>query len=538
MTDNSMKSRPNQNVEWWAVFAQGIVSFGALAALLIAVVVTGWLAYSQMRIEIPSKYVAILTHKEGLDLPGDQELAADPSYKGVQIAPLREGRFFYNPLYWDWEIIPQIEVPQGKVGVVIRLFGDDLPLDQLLAVKPNEKGIVPGALRPGRYADYSNPYAYKVELFDAVTVPAGFQGVVTLVSGSPPKKPNQLLVEPGERGTQREPLNPGAYYVNPYETRISLVDCRTKRLDLASEQDMGFPSRDGFWIRLDGSIQFHLIPEQAPRAFVTYNDESNGDEIYEEIIQKIILPNARSFCRLSGSSYSGRQFIEGKAREEFQKTFETKLVHECAPKGVMIDSVLIAKVFPPEPIAQPVRGREIAKQKQSQYKQEIEQQKAEARLVTEKMKIQQRKRLIDASREVISMRTKAEQEQKVAVTKAEQEAAVALTRLSAAKDQAAAVLSKGKADAQVIRLQNEAEVSGLKAAVAAFDNNGYLFAQHVLMQKLAPAYQKMMVNTASSPLMKLFDRFQQPAPARPTPTSPASAPKTVAGPTDAKGGQR
>lgn len=505
-----------------------------LILIVVAALIGGVIFYQSMRIEVPSRHVAILTRRDGKDLTADMELAPDASYKGVQIEPLREGRFFYNPVNWDWSIEKQVEVPEGKVGVVVRLFGDDLPLDRILASEQNQKGIVPGALRPGRYPDFSNPFAYKVEFFSAVTVPAGFKGVQTLVTGAPSKKANQLLVEPGERGTQKAPLDPGTYYVNPYETRISLVDCRTKRLDLASEQDMGFPSRDGFWIRLDGSIQFHVIPERAPYVYVVYNEVNQGDDVFEEIVQKIIVPNARSFCRLSGSSYTGRQFIEGKAREQFQKSFESKLVAECEPKGIKIESVLITKIFPPEPIAAPVRGREIAKQKQAQYKQEIEQQKAEARLVSEKMKIAQRKKLIDAEREVITLKTKAMEEQKVAVTKAEQEAAVAAIRLDATKDQAAAIRFKGKADAQVIRLRNEAEVSGLRASVAAFDNSGALYAQNVLLTKLAPSFRRMMVNTASSPLMKMFERFGQSAPPRPT---PPTAPKTVAGPATVQGAQ-
>ncbi len=71
-----------------------------------------------------------------------------------------------------------------------------------------------------------------IQLHDPVTVPPGFQGVVTLLAGEPPKDPNVVLVEPGERGVQKAALPPGTYFLNPYAYRVSLVDCRSKRFDL------------------------------------------------------------------------------------------------------------------------------------------------------------------------------------------------------------------------------------------------------------------------------------------------------------------
>ncbi|MGL5095423.1 MAG: SPFH domain-containing protein, partial [Planctomycetia bacterium] len=352
----------------------------------------------------------------------------------MQLEVVKEGRAFYNPLDWDWEIHEQREVRDGKLGVLIRLFGDDLPHQDLLAALPTQKGIVPGALTPGRYPEFSNPYAYTVEEHDVVTVPAGYKGVLTLVTGQPAKTANGILVEDGERGVQKKALDPGTYYFNPYEKRVNLVDCRTKLLALQEEGDMGFPSRDGFWVRLDGTIQFHVNPEKAAEVYVLYNDDANGPTIDAEVAHAIIMPNARSFCRLAGSRYTGRQFIEGSAREEFQREFQEKMVKECEPKGIIVDSALITRIVPPEPIADPVRNREIAKQEQAQYKQEMAQQASEAKLVIEKMRITQKKRLIDAEREVIEMKTLAKQEQQVAVTKAEQQFAVAEKLLQAATD--------------------------------------------------------------------------------------------------------
>lgn len=83
------------------------------------------------------------------------------------------------------------------------------------------------------------------------------------------------------------------YYINPYMTRISKLDCRSQRFNLAEKKDMGFPSKDGFWVTIDGRIEFKVNPEKAAEVFVIYNEDLNGDAIDEELIRKVILPNAQ-----------------------------------------------------------------------------------------------------------------------------------------------------------------------------------------------------------------------------------------------------
>ena len=84
-----------------------------------------------------------------------------------------------------------------------------------------------------------------------VTIPAGYKGVVTNPSGPMPVDPNQLLVEDGFRSVQKSTLDEGTYYMNPYTYRIELIDCRSQRFNLSEGFDMGFPSKDGFWVSLD-----------------------------------------------------------------------------------------------------------------------------------------------------------------------------------------------------------------------------------------------------------------------------------------------
>lgn len=473
-----------------------------------------WTVYTSFRIDVGSGEIAVLTRKIGIDLANKDEVASTEEHKGIQRKVLTEGRYFYNPYVWSWNVVKQVEIPSGKMGVKVSLTGDDLGYGEFLARIGSDgdattKGIVPGVLNPGRYP--INPYLYSVEPREPITVPAGFKGVVTNLAAPLAADPNKLLVEPGERGVQEKTLEPGTHYLNPYEFKIDLVDCRSQRFNLGQEGDMGFPSKDGFWVSLDGAIEFRVNPEKAAEVYVLFNQSENGPEIDEEIVKTVIMPNARSFCRLQGSSASGREFIQGQTRTAFQEAFEKSMREACQPLGIEIIQALVTRIRPPEQIADPVRQREIAKQKELQYKQQTIQQESEQKLAVEKALVDQKQALVAADQEIIKITTKAMQEQEVAVTKASENLAVAQFKLDASIDEAAAIEAKGKAVADVVRFNNEAEAAGWKKAVEAFEGDGQGYAQYVLYQKLSASYRRIMVNTADSPIMKIFESFAESA---------------------------
>jgi hypothetical protein len=476
------------------------------------------------RIEVPTGYMAVMTRKTGEEIANDDELAPSPKHKGLQREVLAEGRHFRDPWNWDWEVVPQIEIPQGKIGVRVRLFGDDPPDSGIIAWKESEKGIVPQVLNPARYAINAvisgerrrlDNYAEIIELHDSITVPAGFKGVVTNLSGPMPQNPNTIVLgngDKGKRGVEPVALEAGTYPINPYLARIDLVDCRSMRFNLSEDGDMGFPSKDGFWVTLDGIIEFRVQPDRAPEVLVMYNEvanDRNGTRIDEEIIKKVVLPNARSFCRLRGSDHSGREFISGDTRTKFQEDFQQSLKTTCDSQGVEIIQALITKINPPQPIAQPVRDRQIAIEKRKQFGRQFLQQESEKQLAIETELNQRKQGLVEAQKQVIQITTTALQAQEIALIEANKRLAVADLELQAAADLASATLARGTADAKVIEFQNEAEASGWRKAVAAFGGNGDEYARWTMLRKLAPAFRSMMVNTHDNPLMEIFRQYDQ-----------------------------
>lgn len=498
---------------------------GSLVAFVVLAVLFAVIAVSSFLIDVGQGEMAILIRKTGEDIKNTDEVASSPEQKGVQKDVLTEGRHWRNPYDWEWEVIDQTVIPEGKLGMLVSLTGDNLPYGEFLAKlddngDPITKGIMPDVLNPGRYP--INPYLFEIVEAEPVTVNAGFKGVVTNLAGPIPQNPNTLLVESGFRGVQPETKDPGTYYLNPFRERLTEVDCRSQRYNLSESGEMGFPSKDGFWVSLDGIIEFRVNPDKAAEVYVEYNDSGNGDRpdngnrIDEEIIAKVIMPNARSFCRLEGSNKLGRDFIQGETRTKFQEDFQDAMREACEPLGIEIIQALITRIRPPQQIAGPVRDREVSKQEELQFAQQMAQQESEQKLAIEKAMVEQKKELVVADQQVVKLTTEALREQEVAVTQANQELAVAKLKLEAAQDEAAAIEARGKAEADVIRFENEAEAAGWVKAVSAFNGEGDSYAQYVLFQKLAPSYRQLMANTADSPIMKIFEMFvdQKPAAAK------------------------
>ena len=505
----------------------------AAGCVLLGLILAAYFVYTEFRIDVPARHFAVLTKNTGEDLENNEELAPDADHKGLQLEVLPEGRFFYNPYFWSWRVYPMIEVPRDRMGIRIRLYGEDLPYGDFMASDERHKGIIEEVLKPGRYAinaivihrttkqevggarGQRSDYVEIIELWEPKIIPAGYKGIVTNLAGPLPEDPNVLLVAEGCRGPQEKTLDPGTYYLNPYMYRINSIDTRSQRFNLSEGKDMSFPSKDGFPISLDGIIEFRVIPESAAQTYVTYNDVTNdkpgASAIAEEIIAKVIMPNARAICRLRGSNSSARDFIGGETRTAFQTEFQDAIAATCKAQGIEILQALITKIKPPEAIAEPLRDREVAAQKLKQFTQEILQQQQEANLATETALIAQKRELIGADRLVVEAVTLAKEEQEVALQAAERDKAVATEKLAAAKDEAEAILSRAGAKAAVIGFENEADAAGWKKSVEAL-GDGEAYARYVLYQKLAPGYRSIMTNTADSPLMEVFRQFGKPTP--------------------------
>ena len=452
------------------------------------------------RIEPGSDEIAILIHKTGKNLPADQILAASPDQKGIQLEVLPEGRYFKNPYSWGWEMGKITDIPAGRLGVMTRLFGKDLPAGEIIA-REGTKGIVPEVLRPGKYR--INFYAYEVELYDAISIQPGSAGVVTSLVGAdvfgqnlPPEARNKFLVGKGQKGVVGEVLTPGTYYLNPYMFTVAEVNLQSQRFEMSGEDAITFLTIDGFNVRVEGTIEFALMPDKVAKL-----TQQVGE--MDDTIKKIIMPLARGFSRIEGSKNPAKNYITGDTRQKFQDSLDAHLKSKCLEWGVAIKSVLIRNISPPEEIASVIRDREVAVQNARKFEQQIEQAKSQAELTRQETLAQQNNEKVAADTERIRAIISANQDQSVRVIAAQQSLGVAKLETAAASAQADAILLKAEADRSVIALNNQAAANVIATQVAAF-GGGVNFARYGLYQKLAPNIKSILTSDEENSIGAIF----------------------------------
>ena len=494
-----------------------------------------------------------LLKKTGKNMTNEMLLAPTAEFKGPQFDILKEGRHFRNPYTWWWPApMKATVVEKGKVGVLVRRHGEPIPPDQVVALKSEERGILPEPLTPGRH--YINTWAYDLELKDMVKIEPGFMGIVTLLVGKTPENPNVFVPQEGERGTQPYLLPPGTHpqYSNPYVYLVTPIDVRSQKFEMAGEYGVTFLSKYGFDILVEGTIEWAPDMQKLPELFVKYVDEKDLRESggIQNIQRKVILPFARSFFRTIGGQHRAVDYITGSTRILVQSEVQRRLRDACAAEGIMVRSFVIRSTDPPRRIREQYERREIAKREQDQFKKEIETEigtpvidgakpqldeqggpvldehgqpvmiggtpkltpdgKAVrdggrlAKILQERRKDRETKLGGIRGKVVVEIRS-AEQYAKVEITKAEKELAVARIQLEAAKDMAATVLAEGKAEAAVTVMKNKAEAEAVRAKVSAF-GTGERYAEYQLIVKMSPAIRRILSNT-EGPFAELFERF-------------------------------
>ncbi|MDR2390532.1 MAG: hypothetical protein LBE84_02470, partial [Planctomycetota bacterium] len=456
------------------------------------------------RIEPENGQITILIRKTGKNLPPEEIIATRPGWKGIQLEPLSEGRHFYNPYDWDWEFTDITVIPAGRLGVVTRLYGDDPPPGAIIA-PPGCKGISEEILRPGKYR--INPYAEKVEIFDAITIRPGHVGVVARLSGLDPlsddavpfEAVNSFVVPEGVKGVQEKTLGPGTYFLHPYIIAVTDVNLQSQRFELQGEDAISFLTQDGFTVVVEGTLEFAVARGKAPQLTHQVGD-------MDDILKKIILPKARGFSRIEGSKHPAIDFIVGETRQGFQDSLEKHLISQCRRWGVDIRSVLIRNITPPDEVAAIIREREVALQNQRKIEQQIEQARSQAELTRQEMLAVQNREKVESETSAIRARIQAEQEQSVALTSGYRELEVARLEAEAAKLQAEAVRIRAEAERDVIQMRNEADASVTAAMSEAF-GGGENLARYTLYQKTAPLIQAIVSTDRAPGLGGIFKPF-------------------------------
>ena len=404
------------------------------------------------------------------------------------------------------------------IGVVTRKVGPEPPGGGVIVTRASGyKGILREVLTPGTYK--INPYVYQVEQYPAVVIPAGFVGVVTNLfgaqalassasldesaaaaeasaappdaavavadesdGGAPAEEVDEItsfvrpLAKPGERGTMRDVLQPGVYFINPKLQKVTLIEIGYNEYSQVkiSEQEnfrISFPSDTGFTIQVGVTVVWGIHPAHAADII---NEFGNIDRV----LDKVIGPQLRSICRNIGSTFSARDFIHGEKREMFQLELTQELQRICRGKNL---EILIALVREIEVNAPTVAGGEvtadlkrtiqesyIAIEKQITKDKQRDAAAVRAELEEEQKKVEIARETVRAESRVMVANVMAEGDKQAAEIDAQAELDVATIQEEVARLDAQRTEMLGQANADVERMKNEAEAEGYELLINAF----------------------------------------------------------------------
>ncbi|MHC4997304.1 MAG: SPFH domain-containing protein [Planctomycetota bacterium] len=306
------------------------------------------------------------------------------------------------------------------------------------------------------------------------------------------------LARPGERGTLRNVLQPGVYFINPKIKKVTLIEIGYNEYSelgaKATEDPISFPSDTGYMIQVGVTVVWGIDPQHAAEVI---NEFGNVDRV----LDKVIKPQLRSICRNIGSTYAARDFIQGEKRELFQKDLTDEMRRVCGTKNVEILLALVREIE----VLSPDSGGEVTEDLRRTIQESFV--AIENRLTKEKQteaatvraQLEETRKKIDIARENIQAETRlqvagigAEGEKESAEVDAQTALEVAEIQRQVAQLDAQRTEILGQASADVNKMKKGAEAEGYAMLVNAMGGpkayNLYTFAQNFEPQSIQLFY--------------------------------------------------
>ena len=212
-------------------------NLGKHSLTLIGVAIVLLLYFWSAVVSIPPGEVGVVFRKIGDDAAVKDRCIVEKDEKGMQREVLVPGEYYLNPLAVEVDIIEAVVIPKGQVGIVTKRVGE-MPVEGTILVEADDnfQGIQRQPLQPGIH--YINPFEKDVKIIPAIVVADGHVGVQIAKTGKP-KPYDQLLAKPGQRGILELTLSPGLYYINPYEYEVVVFDTRQQRYEMTFQEGKG-----------------------------------------------------------------------------------------------------------------------------------------------------------------------------------------------------------------------------------------------------------------------------------------------------------
>lgn len=448
-------------------------------------------------IYVPEGHSLLLRYKGPLLSAGvdaqDNQLAKEGE-TGILEQMRGPGRHFYNPIYYERNIVPDTVIYPGEIGVVTSKAGKPLPKGEFLVEGdldgPNRaeyRGILRKVFGPGRYR--ANPYAYefKTRKKEVVTVgeqiktsgwvdiPTGYVGVVTMQTGN--------AATGAVSGIQDRVLQPGLYPINPREQQIDVLNVGYREASIQVEKQtdergatkfdeqgeplahaetgINFPSNDGFDIQLDFSAIWGVMPKDAPQIVRTFGNIS-------AVQDKVIEPQSESICRNNGSKVGAVELLVGETREQFQTAVSTEFQEVLLDKHITLLYGLIRHIYIPQDVREPIQKGYVADELKLTRDAETQTARIEANLreAEQTVELEAERVVVDTDR--LRANELAEGEKEAKEIEAATKQLIAVIDRETAELNAQKTVLLGRATAGAKQMTHEAEADKFRLAVEAF----------------------------------------------------------------------
>lgn len=157
---------------------------------------------------------------------------------------------------------------------------------------------------------------------------------------------------------------PGLVGYNPFSTRIVRVPIRTMNLSIVEN----LPSKEGLTIRSESSILYSIKSSAVPQIL-----KETGMEFEEMLILPVFRSAASDIC----SKYDAKDMHSAK-RAEIEEEIKKRLVEVCAPKGFVIESVLLKSITLPAGLSKSIEAKLEAEQDALRMQFVLDRQRQEA----------------------------------------------------------------------------------------------------------------------------------------------------------------
>jgi regulator of protease activity HflC (stomatin/prohibitin superfamily) len=176
-----------------------------------------------------------------------------------------------------------------------------------------------------------------------------------------------------------ETLPEGIHLVNPLKS-VQKLSVQTQSL----KESANVPSNEGLILALDTSLLFRLDKDKAAEVY---------QKIGENYAEKIVEPTLRAAIRASTSAHSANALYTN-ARELVQLQIQDELRAQLAPRGVIVENVLLRDVQLPAMLKGSIEAKQQAEQDAlrmsfilQKEKQEAERKRIEAQGIADFQKI-------------------------------------------------------------------------------------------------------------------------------------------------------